>query len=86
VLSSARVYALTLEFGTFAPLRVLRALRRENWLHHYGGDSALAREIKAELRQCFCPRETRWRHAVLNKGIGVLRQALHALSAPNSYS
>ena len=86
VLSSARVYALTLEFGTFAPLRVLRALRRENWLHHYGGDSALAREIKAELQQCFCPRETRWRHAVLNKGIGVLQQALHALSAPDSYS
>jgi hypothetical protein len=86
VLSNARVYALTLEFGTFTPLRVLRALRRENWLHQCGGNSVLADKIKAELRQCFCPQETRWRHPVLNKGVGVLREALRALSAPNSYS
>jgi Protein of unknown function (DUF2817) len=85
VLRSARVYALTLEFGTFAPLRVLRVLRRENWLHHHGGDTVLAREVKAELRQCFCPRETHWRQAVLSKGVAVLHQALRALSAPGSY-
>lgn len=85
-LNNSRVYALTLEFGTFGPLRVLRALRRENWLRHHGNDRVLAREVKAELRQCFCPRETRWRHAVLSKGMGVLQQALRALSVPSAYS
>lgn len=84
VLSGARVYALTLEFGTFAPLRVLRALRRENWLHHHGGDSVFAHKIKVELRECFCPRETRWRNALLSQGVTVLQQALHALSAPSA--
>ncbi len=85
VLSGARVYALTLEFGTFAPLRVLRALRWENWLHHHGGsDSVFGRKIKAELLQCFCPRAARWRYAVVSKGLVVLQQALHAVSGPGT--
>lgn len=85
VLSSARVYALTLEFGTFSQLRVLRALYHENWWHHHGdGDSVFGRKVKAELRQCFCPREARWRQAVLNKGLVVLQQALSAVSAPST--
>lgn len=83
VFASARVYALTLEFGTFAPLRVLQALRRENWLHHHGGDSVFSRKIKAELLQCFCPRAARWRNALLSQGLSVLQQALHALTAPS---
>lgn len=84
VLSSARVYALTLEFGTFGPLRVLRALRRENWLHHHANENVLAYKAKAELRECFCPREARWRNALLGKGLAVLRQALHTLFAPSA--
>ena len=82
VLASARVYALTLEFGTFAPLRVLRVLRQENWLHHHGGDSRFADAVKTELRQCFCPRDTRWHNLVLSQGLTVLQQALRALSPP----
>lgn len=85
VLSKARVYALTLEFGTFSLLRVLRALCRENWLHHHGGgDSVFGRKVKAELQQCFCPHETRWRQAVLSRGLGVLQQALRAASESSS--
>jgi Protein of unknown function (DUF2817) len=80
-LSSARVYALTLEFGTFSPLRVLRVLYQENWLHHHGDSSSvLGRKVKAELLQCFCPRQVCWRHTVLSKGLAVLQQALYAVS------
>ncbi len=79
VLGEAQIYAATLEFGTYGQLRLLRALREENRLHHYGErDSALGRRIKAELQACFCPADPRWRTTVLQTGVRILIDACTA--------
>lgn len=76
VLAEAQAYAVTLEFGTYGQLRLLRALREENRLHHYGEvDSALGHAIKARLQACFCPADPRWRTTVLQTGVRVLIDA-----------
>ncbi len=83
-LPNARVHALTLEYGTYGPLRVLHLLRAENRLHHHGEiSSALGRKIKAQLRECFCPGDPRWRADLLEVGASVLTQACAALAAPH---
>ena len=85
ILSEARVYALTLEFGTYSLLRVISCLRRENWLHHHGPkDSALSQRSKTEIVQCFCPKAPRWRRQVLEQGTAVLKQACRGFFAAAS--
>lgn len=85
ILREARVYALTLEFGTYSSLRVIRCLHRENRLHHHGAnDTALDRQRKAEIVECFCPRARRWRYRVLEQGVGVLKQACRGFFAANN--
>lgn len=82
ILSETRVYALTLEFGTYSLLRVIRCLRQENWLHHHGTkDSVPHRRSKTEMAQCFCPREPGWRQRVLEQGATVLKQACRGFFA-----
>ncbi len=76
----ARVLAATLEFGTYSPLRILRALRAENRLHHHGTrDPQVAARIRAELREVFYPADATWRTALIGHGaeiFGRLRTAL----------
>jgi hypothetical protein len=67
------------EFGTYAPLRVLSALRFENQAHHYAGpDSIAMRRSKDALIECFCPSSSRWRNAVTPAGVEVIEQAIQA--------
>lgn len=76
VFNNAHVYTTTLEFGTYPLIQVLSALRRENQLHHYGAVKAsFGRKIKAEFLEVFCPKDGRWRRAVLEQGDKVFRQA-----------
>ncbi|MCA9269152.1 MAG: DUF2817 domain-containing protein, partial [Planctomycetales bacterium] len=50
------------EFGTYNVARVLAAIRAENRAQHYTDkDSPRRRQAKAELLECFCPRDPRWR-------------------------
>ena len=63
----ARMYAVTQEFGTYAPLKVLHALRQENRWHHYGGGS-LAHPTKARLKEMFAPATHRWRETTVEHG------------------
>lgn len=82
ILGEARVFALTLEFGTYSLLRVIRCLRRENWLHHHGAnDSILRQRSKREIVECFCPHARSWRYRVLEQGVGVLKQACRGFFA-----
>lgn len=81
VLGEARVYALTLEFGTYSLLRVIRCLRQENWLHHHGANNRVLQQAKTEIMECFCPRAPRWRYRVLEQGVLVLRQAYRGFFA-----
>ena len=70
----------TAEFGTYSMLRVLGALRAENQAHFYAArDSSCQRRAKAELRECFCPRSTRWQEDVIAGGLELLSQAKDAI-------
>lgn len=61
--------AAVLEFGTYPPVRVLRMLRRENRLHHFGElRSRRAARIKAEMLETFFPSDPAWRAALLTGG------------------
>lgn len=83
MLPEAEVSSVTLEFGTFGPIAVLRALQAENWLHHHGGvDNPRAQAIKAEIRRVFYPDTDDWKTRVWNQGREIVDQALAGLRQP----
>lgn len=77
------------EFGTYPAVKILRALRRENQLHHWGQSqvSATALETKKasmqpekkELLEAFCPRSEKWRRVCLDRAVGVVERATRML-------
>ncbi len=71
---------VTAEFGTYNVLRVLAAIRAENRAHHYGsqGDQTY-RAAKAELVECFCPRDQDWRDKVIRGSQNIIAQAAAAI-------
>jgi predicted deacylase len=76
---------LTAEFGTYGPLRVLAALRRENQVHHYNDrKDRIYESAKRELLECFCPLSQRWREQVLETGRELIAQASHELTTSSA--
>jgi hypothetical protein len=73
-----QIIAVTQEFGTFGPIKVLHALREENRWHHYGA-ATLNHPTKQALKETFYPNDERWRQAVLGEGREVLRLGLSNL-------
>ena len=81
-LPGAQVTAASIEFGTFSSIRVLRALRAENWLHHYGDqNSSKGKHIKAALKAAFAPDDPGWRTEVCRQGLAAVDRALEWLAA-----
>ncbi len=81
MLAGAEVTPVALEFGTVGPIKVLRALQAENWLHHKGGPNHPdAQGIKTDLLRAFYPDSDAWRAAVWRQGKGVIDAALRGLS------
>jgi len=80
MLSNAEVIAVSLEFGTYPPAKVLWALRAENHVHHHGGkEHPDARVIKESLRKAFYPQQGDWRESVWRQGSLLVRQTLACL-------
>ena len=79
-LPHADVYVVAQEFGTYHPVRVVKALRAENRWHHYG-DGRIEHRTKLALRETFCPGDEAWRDAVLRRGSLVIGQALDLMTA-----
>lgn len=72
---------LLAEFGTYASLRVITAMRRENRASHYASERPeVLAEARAELREVFSPKSLRWRRLVVERGVHVVEQALSAVS------
>lgn len=83
MLPQAEVTAASLEFGTLPPMDVFKALRAENWFHHYGGDShPKAASLKACLLRTFYPDSEEWESSVWHQGKQVIEQALASLNSP----
>ena len=80
---AALTLAATVEFGTLRPATLLRKLRAENRLHHYGarriGDAA---RIRAALRDALAPRDPAWRAAVIAGGRQLFTPLRAMLSEP----
>ena len=80
MLPHVEVTVVGLEFGTSPPLKVLRALRAENWLHHHGGnDHPKANAIKAALKRAFYPETDDWKSLVWQQGGEVVEQTIAAM-------
>jgi predicted deacylase len=75
---NVEITAVSLEFGTYSPLKVFWALRAENWLHNYGDIEHPDRDkIKTKLLRAFYPDDDAWKLKVWNQGKEVVKQALN---------
>jgi len=73
---------IALEFGTVPLPAVLRALRAENWLNHYGNlDSELGKKIKEDLKSAFHSSDETWQNMVVSRSNNVLQRALAGLAS-----
>jgi hypothetical protein len=71
------VYA---EYGTYPVMRVLRAMRSDNWLHHYADNRHLLwPSVKAEVLESFRPNQSVWRHRVLKEAEAHLGRGFQVL-------
>ena len=81
LLPETRVTSVTLEFGTYPSWDVFMALRAENWLHNYGGDSHPQSEaIKTCLLRTYYPDSAKWKLSVWDGGRDVVEQAFFYLA------
>ncbi len=71
---------VTMEFGTYSPVKIFRALRNENWAHHHGKkESRLYNKMKKQLVDSFYPNDLLWKRDVCRAGCDAIRQALKVL-------
>ena len=75
VLGSTGPTYLTVEFGTYSPLRVLHALREENRCHFYTRGEQ-QHPSKRKLKQVFCPDSANWRSRVVSRGCRIANELL----------
>jgi hypothetical protein len=69
------------EFGTYAPLRVLAALRAENQIHRWNqSDAAATKRAKDALLEAFCPASPTWRNRALTGGLDLIERAAAGLA------
>lgn len=73
-LKSASVDFITQEFGTFSSIRVLKALRAENQVHH-SGNADISHRSKVALKDAFCPRSRAWRASIVEDGLTLFSAA-----------
>lgn len=72
---------LTLEFGTYDKIRVLNALRADNWLQFFGDQkSEVAKEIKDNIKEAFYPKSNEWREKIESTGKRIIENSLLKLS------
>jgi hypothetical protein len=68
-----------LEVGTLPREAVFNVLRRDNWLHNFAPDQALAGEIGVACRDAFCPAEPAWKRQAFGHAQRAVAGALAAL-------
>ncbi len=69
-----KVDYVTQEFGTYSPIRVLRALQRENYYRLQEGVD-IDHPSKQQLKETFYPVSEHWRRTVLEKGVSLAQKA-----------
>jgi hypothetical protein len=80
-LPQTEVAGITLEYGTIPLEPMIDAVRADNWLHLHGKlDSALGKEIKAEIRAGFYPEHDDWKQMVFERAVYVLNGMMRGLT------
>ncbi len=70
---------LTVEFGTYSTMEVMKTLRVENCAYWWGKpETASYQLIKQRMMEVFCPSDQRWRQAVITQGLKLVQQAFNA--------
>jgi hypothetical protein len=65
------------EYGTYEPLRMLSAIRTDNWIHLHGDPSdETGRRLKVEVLEAFRPASRDWQRRVVETGAALVEQAL----------
>jgi hypothetical protein len=73
------------EFGTYEPMRMIRAMRTDNWVHRYGDPSdPECGPLKAELLEVFRPASRDWQRQVVATGARLVEQGLAAVADPDA--
>jgi hypothetical protein len=68
------------EYGTWPPERVIRAIRADNWLHHYGDpNDSTGQAIQAEMLETFRPASPDWQRTILAHGSALIGHTLARL-------
>lgn len=84
LLPSARVIAVTLEFGTFDVDQFMMLQMQDCWLESYGQPrSSEGQRIRADLQEFFCPSSEQWRECIRQRALDVIHQALLGLAEMN---
>ncbi|NIO42698.1 MAG: DUF2817 domain-containing protein, partial [Burkholderiales bacterium] len=60
------------EFGTYPALRVLNALRKENYWYHQSIKSP-EHQSRQQLKQVLAPADRNWRESVVERGVSLCR-------------
>jgi hypothetical protein len=68
-----------LEIGTLPRTAVFDVLRRDNWLHNFAPDQALAEEIGRVCREAFCPDDPAWKRRAFGHAERAAAEALAGL-------
>ncbi|TNF91621.1 MAG: DUF2817 domain-containing protein [Gammaproteobacteria bacterium] len=85
MMHNSEVTAVSLEFGTYPPMEVFKALRAENWLHHHADPKhPKAKQIKTCLLSAFYPDDENWNTMVWKKGKDVVERAITFLGSNES--
>jgi hypothetical protein len=79
-LSHAQTTKITIEFGTVPPLKVLQAMRAEQWLQlHPDAPASQAAQIKQDMRVAFYTDTDEWKAQVLTQSLDAMTQAMNGL-------
>ena len=77
-----KYYFAGAEFGTYGPVRVLGAIRAENRVHHYASsNSSVFKAAKAELLECFYPKDSLWRNQVVASSMQIVTSVMNKLAS-----
>jgi hypothetical protein len=79
---SCRYRFATAEFGTYSPMRVIRALTEELYWHSILGHDQPDHWARRALTEAFAPQDARWREISLAAGLSLVERAAEALWLP----
>ncbi|UCD69329.1 MAG: DUF2817 domain-containing protein [Betaproteobacteria bacterium] len=63
------------EFGTYSGLRVVNALREENYWYHHGNTSPQHRS-RRQLKEMLVPANREWRDSVVDRGVSLCKRVM----------